>query len=134
MAPPPPSIISGAINRDTCSVPITLVRMIWSIRSSDVSRKGVDVGSAALLINRLRRPGRARTTSTTSRRSGSRSSMAGAVAAMVDRGHTFKTVIDVGASNGIWSEMVMKHYPDASYLLIEALPAHHAGHGQRPGI
>ena len=31
-----------------------------------------------------------------------------------------KTVIDVGASNGCWSEAVMKFYPKANYYLIEA--------------
>jgi FkbM family methyltransferase len=30
------------------------------------------------------------------------------------------TVIDVGASNGSWSARMMKHYPSARYLLIEA--------------
>jgi FkbM family methyltransferase len=57
-------------------------------------------------------------------KTGGRSSMAGALSAMAERGHDFKTIVDVGASNGIWSEMVMQYYPDASYLLIEALPAH----------
>jgi FkbM family methyltransferase len=35
------------------------------------------------------------------------------------------TVIDVGASDGNWSETMMKHYPDANYLLVEAQAAEH---------
>lgn len=31
-----------------------------------------------------------------------------------------RTVIDIGASDGRWSERVMQHYPDASYVLVEA--------------
>jgi len=34
------------------------------------------------------------------------------------------TVIDIGASNGRWSDVCAKHYPDADYLLIEAQDAH----------
>jgi FkbM family methyltransferase len=35
-------------------------------------------------------------------------------------------VIDVGASNGIWSRAVEPHFPEARYLLIEANPHHRA--------
>lgn len=34
------------------------------------------------------------------------------------------TVIDVGASNGCWSNHLRNYYPQASYLLIEANPYH----------
>jgi FkbM family methyltransferase len=30
------------------------------------------------------------------------------------------TVIDVGASNGCWTELALRHWPKASYLLVEA--------------
>ena len=36
------------------------------------------------------------------------------------------TVIDIGASDGRWSEVCAKHYPDAHYLLIEAQDPHEA--------
>lgn len=36
-----------------------------------------------------------------------------------------ETVIDVGASNGCWSERMMRHFPDAEYLLVEAQAAEH---------
>lgn len=35
-----------------------------------------------------------------------------------------KSVIDIGASNGCWSERLRKYYPEAFYLLIEANPFH----------
>src|ERR1700752_1417056 len=31
-----------------------------------------------------------------------------------------RTVIDVGASNGCWSQQVMSHFPEAFYFLVEA--------------
>ncbi|MFT3766342.1 MAG: FkbM family methyltransferase [Minicystis sp.] len=34
------------------------------------------------------------------------------------------TVIDVGASNGDWSRMTLRHFPGARYLLVEANPVH----------
>jgi FkbM family methyltransferase len=43
------------------------------------------------------------------------------------RGVMVKTVIDVGASDGRWSEAAMRHFPDASYLLVEAHRDHEAG-------
>ena len=40
------------------------------------------------------------------------------------RGTEINTVIDVGASDGRWSKIAMKYYPEASYFLIEAQPGH----------
>jgi FkbM family methyltransferase len=40
------------------------------------------------------------------------------------RGMTIGTVVDVGASNGMWSNVCEKHFPDARYLLVEAQQAH----------
>jgi FkbM family methyltransferase len=40
------------------------------------------------------------------------------------RGVEINTVIDVGASDGRWSDRCMVHYPDAKYLLIEAQSVH----------
>jgi len=37
-----------------------------------------------------------------------------------------KTVIDVGASNGMWSAVCENHLPDAQYLLVEAQEFHRA--------
>jgi FkbM family methyltransferase len=42
----------------------------------------------------------------------------------VSRFYDIKTIIDIGASSGIWSRMAMKYYPEAKYLLIEAQPVH----------
>jgi len=36
----------------------------------------------------------------------------------------FATVIDVGASNGMWTQDVIKHFPDKDYFLIEARREH----------
>ena len=41
-----------------------------------------------------------------------------------------KSIIDVGASDGRWSERMLKHYPQARYLLVEAREAAH-GDGLR---
>jgi FkbM family methyltransferase len=43
-----------------------------------------------------------------------------------ERGMNIGTVIDVGASNGMWSEVCEKHFPDARYFLVEAQRAHEA--------
>lgn len=40
------------------------------------------------------------------------------------KGIEIETVIDIGASNGMWSESCMKFYPKASYFLIEAQKEH----------
>ena len=34
--------------------------------------------------------------------------------------HPVNTIIDVGASSGIWSNLALKYYPSSNYLLIEA--------------
>ncbi len=36
-----------------------------------------------------------------------------------------QTVVDVGASNGSWSRQLMRHFPHANYLLVEAQEAAH---------
>ena len=41
-----------------------------------------------------------------------------------DSGFKFSTIIDIGASDGRWSEKCMKYYPDASYFLVEAQKEH----------
>lgn len=43
---------------------------------------------------------------------------------LANRHIPINTVIDVGASNGCWSKEMMKVYPSADYLLIEANPLH----------
>jgi FkbM family methyltransferase len=40
------------------------------------------------------------------------------------RGCAIATVVDVGASNGMWSRSCRRFWPDAEYLLIEAQKAH----------
>jgi len=40
------------------------------------------------------------------------------------RGLNVETVIDVGASDGRWSEVVMNYYPQAKYFLVEAQDVH----------
>lgn len=40
------------------------------------------------------------------------------------RGGRVGTVIDVGASNGMWSNVCMRHFPEARYVLIEAQETH----------
>jgi FkbM family methyltransferase len=42
----------------------------------------------------------------------------------VKRGMRLGTIVDVGASNGSWSEVCMRHFPDANYLLLEAQSCH----------
>jgi len=44
-----------------------------------------------------------------------------------ERGTRVKTFIDVGASNGSWSEIARKFFGDANYLLIEANGVHEEG-------
>jgi FkbM family methyltransferase len=46
--------------------------------------------------------------------------MDGAIGRLKARGFEIATVIDVGASNGRWSELCMKYYPEAKYHLFEA--------------
>jgi len=40
------------------------------------------------------------------------------------RGIEIGTVIDVGASNGCWTELCLKFYPEAFFYLIEAQSLH----------
>lgn len=53
-----------------------------------------------------------------------RSTMDGAFRALVRRNHGFRTVVDVGASNGSWSAALMRYFPGCEYLLVEALRIH----------
>jgi FkbM family methyltransferase len=53
-----------------------------------------------------------------------RSTMDGAFRALKARKFTFNTVIDIGASNGSWSDALMRYFPSCRYLLIEAQPVH----------
>lgn len=48
-----------------------------------------------------------------------------ALSHLADLGIPVQTVLDVGASNGIWSAACQHHFPDASYVLYEAQPCHH---------
>ncbi len=50
--------------------------------------------------------------------------MTGALRRAQFRGVAVNTVIDVGASDGRWSEKCLQVFPDANYLLMEALAAH----------
>ncbi len=50
--------------------------------------------------------------------------MDGALGRCISRGIKINTVIDVGASNGCWSERCLKQLPNANYLLIEAQEPH----------
>lgn len=42
------------------------------------------------------------------------------------RGIPIETVIDIGASNGSWTQVCRQSFPDAHYLLVEAQPCHEA--------
>lgn len=53
--------------------------------------------------------------------------MEGAISRCAGRGLLINSVIDVGASNGSWSIICMKHFPKAQYLLIEAQSPHEPG-------
>lgn len=44
-----------------------------------------------------------------------------------NRGLKINTVVDVGASNGIWSRECLKYFPKPNYLLVEAQEAHKPG-------
>mgnify|MGYP000138237675 CR=1 FL=1 len=54
-------------------------------------------------------------------------SMEAAISRVRERGIDINTVIDIGASDGRWSEKCMKYYPDAYYFLIEAQQPHELG-------
>lgn len=51
-------------------------------------------------------------------------SMEGALKRCISRGLNVNSIIDVGASDGRWSESCMDFLPNANYLLIEAQDAH----------
>ena len=53
-----------------------------------------------------------------------RSSMTGGLRRLANRGTRFNTVLDVGASDGRWTEQCMEFFPDAKYLLFEPQPVH----------
>ncbi len=55
-----------------------------------------------------------------------RATMAGALNAIMERKHPLRTVIDIGASDGRWSEQAMAYLPQCAYLLIEAQDVHEA--------
>jgi FkbM family methyltransferase len=55
-----------------------------------------------------------------------RSSYYHAMKACVKRSPEIRTVVDIGASNGMWSRACMEFYPDARYLMIEAQQVHEA--------
>jgi FkbM family methyltransferase len=65
-------------------------------------------------------------------------SMAGGLQRAARRGIAVRTVIDVGASDGRWTELALRHFPNAQYLLIEAQPAHRPAletfAAQRPNV
>ncbi len=50
-----------------------------------------------------------------------------AFARLASRPVAISTVIDVGASDGRWSEMIRPYYPQARYMLIEANAIHEPG-------
>jgi len=47
-----------------------------------------------------------------------------AFARIIARGIAVGTVVDIGASTGVWSESVMSHFLNAQYLLVEAQKLH----------
>ena len=53
-----------------------------------------------------------------------RGSMRGAMQALAQQHIPIKTIIDIGASDGHWSEMTMEFFPQIDYLLIEAQVVH----------
>jgi FkbM family methyltransferase len=53
-----------------------------------------------------------------------RGSMRGAMQALTKQCIPIQTIVDIGASDGHWSEMTMEFYPQINYLLIEAQTVH----------
>ena len=51
-------------------------------------------------------------------------SMESAMDSISGRKHQLSTVIDIGASDGSWSALMMRRFPSCNYLLIEAQPVH----------
>ena len=54
-------------------------------------------------------------------------SLEGALERCRSRNPHIQTVIDVGASNGMWTEKCVKFFPEAYYLLVEAQEPHEEG-------
>ena len=50
--------------------------------------------------------------------------MDGALRTIAKRKHVFNTVIDIGASNGSWTDALIRYFPLCQYLLIEAQSVH----------
>jgi FkbM family methyltransferase len=50
--------------------------------------------------------------------------MAGLIKRLHQQGPDFATIIDIGASDGQWSQLAMEWYPLKNYLLVEAQPVH----------
>lgn len=55
-----------------------------------------------------------------------RLTMEGALGALARKGYAVATVVDIGASDGRWTESALEHFPQARYLLIEAQERHRA--------
>lgn len=53
-----------------------------------------------------------------------RATMQGAIEALANRRPTFQTVIDVGASDGRWARLLLPHFPNRHYLLVDAQEVH----------
>jgi len=54
-------------------------------------------------------------------------SLEGALERCKGRNPNIQTVIDIGASNGMWTEKCVKFFPDAYYFLVEAQKPHEEG-------
>ncbi|MFM9946103.1 MAG: FkbM family methyltransferase, partial [Bacteroidia bacterium] len=50
--------------------------------------------------------------------------MEGGISRIKERGLIPQTIIDIGASNGSWSELCLKYFPNAHYFLVEAQQPH----------
>jgi len=59
-----------------------------------------------------------------------RGTMGKAIPSLAARLGSVATIIDVGASNGMWTEVAMQSFPNSQYLLIEAQPVHLAALNQ----
>ena len=56
--------------------------------------------------------------------SDARSTTSAALQSLAKRGYLLPTVIDIGASDGRWSEVMMQTFPNSHYFLIEAQQCH----------
>ena len=52
--------------------------------------------------------------------------MAGIIKRLHQQGPNFATIIDIGASDGQWSQLALECFPQKNYLLVEAQPVHNA--------